>query len=812
MSRKSKKAVKEKDLGQSKTVTKKHCSCLPKIKCYLSCVLLFYLIYHVLVKCPNQKVWGVTDDEDFICKSSSKLGSYVSPIIEPVIGKVSTYYRASCLPKYVETADNFVSANYKNYIRPSVEKYGPVVKEKSYYLYVLTLEKTFALWILSKDIAIKVWAFVIENSKCIYVSSREFWVNTGYPKVSSAISLVSQKILYLLRKIGVKIYVEYNIYLAPRLHKLAAVIPNTFIGKAFAHIKESAVVGFVANTFAFLNEIFSWFYDKVSDVFVEFNKKESIFKSSEQYKFLEKKCEFLRNELGNKFFSPGFKIPSYKDLQIFQKITSDSVSKKDEISALSLTISTVATTIAATVTGLSKSVSSGQHALLSTNSLYSSSLPISSELSDTLIQPSETAFSIAIATSEKYEKLTNSVIKQAEEDARIQLESLVSNYSEIIRNAVKSDMQMLSEVVTSGDPEIYKLLHDINRFAKGDEGYVSRQDYRDVLAKSASQIQEHSDNILAILKKTEESYSNDSLEIKNSILETLAQFSESTLAVYSNEIVQKDDDWKEWKKYNDMRKNLLSVRDSISNLKPDGEQKLFNDVTKTVRILMNEGESYLAIMRAKGNIEFQGREHRERLAREASNKSVSSNFVIANIDEVSNTTAIKHDASLSQAIGVSSSASSSSSSSPPPPLVKEKPSHNVEQDGGYQTKHITITKRETLSAKHDHTEPSSNSKIASFRGKTAGLSSITKSKTNLTASTAVMTTISATTTTSTITTGTTETTNTIKSVSSSTSVVLKNLTNLEPKKEENEKASFEEVTTLEKVKDEEAGSKITVNI
>lgn len=725
MSHKSGKTVKtKKDLKQSRAVSKKHCSCLSKIKCYVSCILLVYLLYHVFYKCPEQRSLQLYDDQDFICKSSNKLYSYVSPVFGPVADKVSSHYHDSRLQGYVETADQFVSSNYRIYIKPAVEKYGPVIKEKSYDLYKFTLEKAFAFWILSRDITIKVGTFVIEKSTAIYNCTRDFWVNTGYPKVSAFVNYVTSKILYLLQKIGVKIYVEYNVYVAPKLNQLVAAIPDTFVGKIFIKIKQSAVVGFIASFFLFINEKLSWIYEKLSDVFVEFNKKENIFKSSDHYKFLEKKCEFLRSELGNKFFSPGFKIPSYKDLKIFQNMKSDSVSRVNEISALSSAISTVATTITATVTSLSKSTSSNQLTLVNTaiDSSYSSSLSISSDLSDALIQPSETGIATAIATSEKYEKLSSSVIKEAEEDAHSQLDDLVSNYSQIIRKSVKADMQSLSQIVTSGHPEIYEQLHSINKYAKGEKGYVSRQDYRDVLAKAASQIQEHADNILAILKKTEESYSNDSLEIKNSVLETLAEFSESTLTVYSNEIVKKDDDWKEWKKYNDMKKNLFKARNSISNMKPDGEQKLFDDVTKTVSILLNEGQSYMAIMRAKGNIEFQDREHKERMAQEIESKKASSDVVINGDSKITNMTSSQEDIISSKDATPLSSTTRKVESSP-----------NVEDGEEYENRKITVTKYKVISAKTAHT----SGDVKSLQHSTASLKSSTESKADLTVATAV---------------------------------------------------------------------------
>lgn len=98
-------------------------SLFKKIKCYLSCALLAWFVYHIKTTCPLCKPLPVdTEGVDALCLQSHKVYSYVKPYTEPLVHQAVEYYNESP-------------------IKPYVEEYYPVVEQQVLNVYGIVAEK-----------------------------------------------------------------------------------------------------------------------------------------------------------------------------------------------------------------------------------------------------------------------------------------------------------------------------------------------------------------------------------------------------------------------------------------------------------------------------------------------------------------------------------------------------------------------------------------------------------------------------------------------------------------------------------------------
>lgn len=631
----------EKKASSVKKPVKKPCRCtFGKIKCYISCILLTYLLYHIVTFCPLNNTQY--PQNDLICKASHTINDYVSVYTDPVIGKVSSQYENSRIKPVVDNVENAINGKYVKYCKPTVDKVSPVIKEKTEIAVSYTITKLCLLSNKIRIFTIKASTIISEKLHYGLLVTYDYIKNVVYPATITLLRALISDIKVLLEKLYISSYVSYHLYVAPILEAISQKFHKTAFYGFLIKLEQSPAVQKIKEVSRFVGTQIEKVYKGILHLIHKFNKNELQFKLSTHYKRTEQKIEFLKTELG-KFFTPGFKIPSYQDIHIFEKMESN-----DETIAEKKVVTTIATTKLSSVvkqlsshslTPLIRSISNS--ASTNVTSVSNTATPVSTsqgnaheneyddeydETETELITKTSTVYvssKTAPATpSERYSKMIRKVIQGAEDDFTNQVSQYGKEFGQKITKSVKPQLSALSSIVTAGYSEIHVELKDINRKSKNETGYISRQDYRDVLAKAASKIQDDSDNVISKLKKLEEEYADGVLKIRRGILETLAQFSETILSEYSKEIIKSGDDWQEWKRYNSIKKELNDAKDMILNEKPKHEQAMFDEVTTTVNILVGEGKSYLAIMRAKGNIEFQQREKAEREALKASKKDL----------------------------------------------------------------------------------------------------------------------------------------------------------------------------------------------
>lgn len=219
-----------------------------------------------------------------------------------------------------------------------------------------------------------------------------------------------------------------------------------------------------------------------------------------------------------------------------------------------------------------------------------------------------------IPTSEKFNNLLKTTIESASKDFNLEIDQLNERFINKLHNEFQPALQQLSRDLTSGYDNLEKMIDNVNRFKSADhESHVSREIYRSAHRIKGEEVDAQIEEIKSKVDKFVESYLDEVLRVRVGILETLEEFADSTLNAYANEIIANGDDWEEWKKYKAIKKELVDFRDKLIIEKPNESfNKALNALKHEIYVLHNEAGSYLAILRAKANVEFQQREAEER--------------------------------------------------------------------------------------------------------------------------------------------------------------------------------------------------------
>ncbi|CDK29312.1 unnamed protein product [Kuraishia capsulata CBS 1993] len=357
------------------------------------------------------------------------------------------------------------------------------------------------------------------------------------------------------------------------------------------------------------SSITSFVYTKVYEGWVVLSGAEVRNKIGEQYAEIEhqieEKKEFLKGEF-NRIFSAGFNTDIDRYSQKVETPKAESTLKKE----------------VKKVPESSKSASPSSKSSTSTTSSSSSPAPVDSETPDQY---------------QKYQDYLLGTSKSALENFTRDVERLEIEISDELTSSMKPKLQALSKTVNSGYEEVHSLLHEIDRVCEADEQdcppveYVSRQDFRDALAKLADNVNDRGAAARKELDIYSEKLSQDILSTRSQILEILQDFADASLQEYSHAIMDAsgkerptdnaEDTWDEWKRFHNVKNQIFATRDEILTTEPKLEKfkKLLSDLNTTLYVLVNESGQYLAILRAQANLKFQAREARE--AKEKASKA-----------------------------------------------------------------------------------------------------------------------------------------------------------------------------------------------
>lgn len=406
----------------------------------------------------------------------------------------------------------------------------------------------------------------------------EFVNHTIFPVLSECAKVIINRTNIYSRRLRLLIYLKWNIYAKPWLLRIVDKFLASKYGEYLIQLEKSKyfqlfeqVIVYIYNSlvvsFHFISEKVNYTYEAILAS-----------RETEGYKMMQFKQAFL-NDFA-KYLPGSFNFKSSQSLGSASSTTTRSVSVS-----------------------------------LSSSPLFS----ISVSSSSTTVSPS-------VSTGEKYESLLKNTIASASEDFVSQVNELAEQYKTKLRNKIQPEMRSLADNVNTGYDDIHELLNRINKVKEESSPlYVSRQAYRDALASKKSSIEAQVQEIESKMTKETENYLDDVLKIRVGIIETLEEFADSTLNAYSAAIIANGDDWKEWKKYKELKNSLINFRDELIDRKPvDDLAGFLNKLKRDTALFANEAGSYMSILRAKANIEFQSREKEEKEAREAKEAAAKS--------------------------------------------------------------------------------------------------------------------------------------------------------------------------------------------
>lgn len=512
------------------------------------------IISGLYIVCPNVQCPSVI----YVCQFADEVqgyvqpvfNDYVHPVVQPVISKVDDYYDKSMMKAYVNHA--------KGMARP----YTDILSD-----HLADVQEHISAFREKHEDRIKK-ATYDSATKVVKVSTL-FLKDTVVPTICEACKFLYKQSKFYSFKARLWFNVRWKVYGRPVYYSMVKKIVDSRAGdyliKFYLNPTTQETISFIKNLLDYIRRGIDTLTKKIEEVYST-----SIgFKNTESYKNLQLKTNFL------------WEAFNY-------------LSNEDESEESNLT-STI--TLTATVTSTRKSST--------TSAMASSSISTTSSVATTVEGTSPNV---------KYSNLLTSTVESAANDFHAQVENVTNQFRKKLREEVKQDLIKFSYNVETGFDEIQSALDRINAFKDPtDSKYVSRQDFRDVLAAKKDSIEADMKKIEEKVSKISDEYIDAIYNVRVKVLETLEEFADSSLKAYSAEIVSNGDSWDEWKKHTELKSYLLQFRDELikenpsSNLNTDVAQ-----INREVNIMANDGISFLAILRAKANMEFQAREKEER--------------------------------------------------------------------------------------------------------------------------------------------------------------------------------------------------------
>jgi uncharacterized protein YukE len=402
----------------------------------------------------------------------------------------------------------------------------------------------------------------------------DFLQNTVFPNVASAALRTSTWVCEAIRWVKYHSFITFNIYVRPQLIKTNKLFWNSAVGAQLTRLSNTPTATIVVQ---YLNVIKIWLVSASEFISTKFAqaKEACTFKGTESYRIMKVKENFLKDYA--QYLPENFRA--------YASSSASSSSSSTSSTSFSSSIS------ASTATPIATSQSAPQ----------------------------------SVSTSEKFTALVQTTIESAEEDFNAELARITSEYTSRLRAQFQPHMQALAQAATSGYDNLHDYINKIN-VAKvlTDDGHVSRELFREDLAAKRAQVDGIVENINSEIEKVAQKYTDDVLKAKLEVIETLEEFAESTLTAYSAAIISNGDAWDEWKKYSLLKNDIVKFRDKLVESVPKSFtdeaglelnfENALNGLKKDVLVLHNEAGGYMAILRAKANVEFQAREAEEKAA------------------------------------------------------------------------------------------------------------------------------------------------------------------------------------------------------
>lgn len=530
------------------------------LRIFLFVVLPLYAVFHIRTTCPLDQDISKSSLTDPLCVYSHK----VSQFVEPYFSFAMVKYNASPLKPHVDS----IYETSKEFTDPYISKsFGLLnsIKDEAFQRTNITQEELFA----NLDSGSK----LLGQHLTTLINFINYQVTTNvYPFCLQTSNLIIQysKVVYVKTKLV--LYIQWKLYLQPFISIVNYHFFNSEVGKYCIKISKTNEFKLFKFYLAEVKEWFNFVFEYIQEKWINFKEANNAMSMSKSFKLMEDKKNFLLQEF-NKFIDNSFNNKG-EIVKEEENEREEEEEGEEETETIHSTITITATSIRATPTSSSTS---------------------------------------SVKSSEKYKSLLDKTIEGAKIDFESEVSSLSHQLSSNLNANFIEKLQKFGSHVNSNYDFIYDLLNRINLVTEAElSGYVSRQDFRDALEEKRLSFISESEDLSNEIEKYKLDFISKVSVIRNSILEALEEFSDSSLNAYSAEIISNDSDWVEWKNFKSLKSQLISFRDELINLNIDEINdeliKTINGLNNQINILLNEGGSYLAILRAKANLEFQSRE------------------------------------------------------------------------------------------------------------------------------------------------------------------------------------------------------------
>lgn len=595
----------------------------------LASIFFAYVVYLSVITCPLND--PLKADAPIACRALHQGNEYyqqyvvepLSPYTTPITETCTQVYRRHLSEKVdsaYEKTSSVYRAHLQGYVNKGMSAYNDKVSPKAASCIKMTKAhvsravKHYSL--LAKDYleSVSLWARtkVVNCSICtknymlevVVPSAREHFHRTKVQLSEVVIPQLYHRVNVMYHRGAIYYYAhfhQHSIKVYEVLHLEKVVDMFNSMKKHTAYKRASSMVTYT--------------YRYLSQVFLSF--KEDLSRTAFSRSYIEQRSNFIKEEF-NKLLNTNFKVNSEAGNYVWDKYVG---SRKDIVREAEDLLESVTSGMSSAVSSMTSmsSVSSIPSPIgFAATTSYDGSADYGDDDFDyeststvTLTHTQTLTTNIASEPLQEYRSIVTSTCRSALDDFSKEVSLLVDGKVNSINSDLKPKFQAFNQMLTDRYKELEKLILEIN-------GTVSRQEFRDALVSLQKEINVHSQQMMSELESVHSELDKSVSVIRQQFFEILEDFSERSLNEYSKKILNDSDsnNWQEWKEFHRVKNTVFEARDYLLSAEPDLTKfdKTLTNFSEQLNALIHESGSYMYILRARANVEFQMKEEKERNA------------------------------------------------------------------------------------------------------------------------------------------------------------------------------------------------------
>ncbi|ODV97869.1 hypothetical protein PACTADRAFT_14370 [Pachysolen tannophilus NRRL Y-2460] len=584
-------------------------------------VIILYLAYLSFYECPLTE--DLRSNSAKLCYPLHQSADFIRPYYEPIDKFVEPYFTELNDKAFKPLAAKSTSI-YNEYLLESVDSISDGAKR-----YYAVADKNVFVPFNEKISPILAKAYVYYNQ---YI----------HPQLLEFYNKASANVLYYLRILKAEIY-ELSLIVKYQLDTVYVPKMFTFLNNVIKY-KNDVIE---PKLMEFYNTVHAYFFNVVKPAVIEFFNKsirptlttyyklisnffKNIYKGLTPNNYLEDvevKKNFIKSEF-NKIFDAGFQLSnnvqaSFKNSNklIKQKLYHKEASLIDteqQISSLS--------DIDATA-----SVSSPASKMTTTPTVNVHATPTKVDITKSINSWNLLVSKTCEAALDEFFTDVGDIEKSGIE----KFQPLVTKKLQELSKFINEDYKRIGGIVlkineTRMDEEIAQ-----KKRSPEEKVHISRKDFREILAEANEKFAKGSDELKTFLEEESNKILQEISKKKSKTLEILEEFGDFSIQEFSRtlmavknangKIEEQDldtesedfENWSNWKKIDKIKDKIYDTKDKIISFDPELKElkKAVHGITQNLYFLANESGQYLALLRAKANVQFQYREKEEREAK-----------------------------------------------------------------------------------------------------------------------------------------------------------------------------------------------------